>query len=181
MHSLATTVCIHYVCVVPGSDTLEAWDRRHQGGRTNRHPIRALHFQYRIRTLFLLHRKVSVYRHRFSPYTWNSFSHTAVTDMEIQFLYKNLTEKDPKLRMDHTKKTASREAPFSATTLSLVFDKLVKKTSPRPVPAGSQCSERVFLAGLYNSMRASRGVIRRGPWRCQSCGTAQVKPGAHPC
>ena len=57
-------------------------------------------------------------------------------DMEIQFLHKNLTEKDPKLLMDHIKKMASREAPFFATTLSLVFDKLVEKTSPRPVPTG---------------------------------------------
>ena len=56
--------------------------------------------------------------------------------MEIQFLHKNLTEKDPKLLMDHIKKMASREAPFFATTLSLVFDKLVEKTSPRPVPSG---------------------------------------------
>ena len=58
-------------------------------------------------------------------------------DMEIQFLHKNFTKKDPELLMGHIKKMASREAPFFATTLSLVFDKLVEKTSSRPVPTGS--------------------------------------------
>ena len=57
-------------------------------------------------------------------------------DMEIQFLHENFTEKDPKLLMDHIKKMAAREAPFFGTTLSLVFDKLVEKTSTRPVLSG---------------------------------------------
>ena len=57
--------------------------------------------------------------------------------MEIQFLLKNVTGRDPKLLMDHFKKMASREAPFFATTLSLVFDELVERTSPRPVPSSS--------------------------------------------
>ena len=58
-------------------------------------------------------------------------------DMEIQFLHDNFTEKDPKLLMEHILRMASGEAPFFATTLSLVYDKLVEKAFAQPAPSGS--------------------------------------------
>ena len=58
-------------------------------------------------------------------------------DMEIQFLHDNFTEKDPKLLMGHIQRMAFGEAPFFATALSLVYDKLVEKAFARPVPSGS--------------------------------------------
>ena len=58
-------------------------------------------------------------------------------DMEIQFLHESFTEKDPKLLMDHIQKMASGEMPFFARTLSLVYDKLVEKAFPKPIPSGS--------------------------------------------
>ena len=66
MYSLATVVSIHQICVVLSSDTPEAWNRQHQGGCTNGHPIQALHFQHRAGTLFLLFSKVGVCYDRFS-------------------------------------------------------------------------------------------------------------------
>ena len=65
MYSLATAVSIRHICVVPGSNMLEAWDRQHQGGCTNGHPIQALHFQHRAGTLFFLFSKVGVCYYRF--------------------------------------------------------------------------------------------------------------------
>ena len=61
-------------------------------------------------------------------------------DMEIQFLLKNFTEKDPKLLMDHVRRMASGEAPFFATTLSLVYGKLVEKVFTRPTSSSSGTS-----------------------------------------
>ena len=58
-------------------------------------------------------------------------------DMEIQFLHDNFTEKDSKLLMGHIQKMAFGEAPFFATTLSLVYDKLVEKAFTQPIPSGS--------------------------------------------
>ena len=69
--------------------------------------------------------------------TRTSPSHDAVMDMEIQFLLKNFTEKDPKLLMDHIRRMASGEATFFATTLSLVYDKLIEKAFTRPTPSSS--------------------------------------------
>jgi len=57
-------------------------------------------------------------------------------DMEIQLLHDHFTEKDPKFLMEHIRRMASGEAPFFATTLSLVYDKLVEKAFARPVPSG---------------------------------------------
>jgi len=51
--------------------------------------------------------------------------------MEIQFIYENFTEKDPKLLMDHIQRMASGEAPFFTTTLSLVYDGLVERAFSR--------------------------------------------------
>jgi len=58
-------------------------------------------------------------------------------DLEIRFLLKNFTEKDPKLLMKHIQRMASGEAPFFATTLSSVYDKLIEKAFGRPIPSGS--------------------------------------------
>ena len=58
-------------------------------------------------------------------------------DIEVQFLHENFTEKDPKLLMEHIQRMASGEAPFFATTLSLVYDKLVERAFARFIPSGS--------------------------------------------
>jgi len=57
--------------------------------------------------------------------------------MEIQFICENFTEKDPKSLMDHIQSMASGEAPFFATTLSLVYYKLVQKIFSKRAPLGS--------------------------------------------
>ena len=54
-------------------------------------------------------------------------------DMEIEFLHRNLTGKDPKLLMEHIQRMASGEAPFFSKTLSLVYDKLVGCAFTRPI------------------------------------------------
>ena len=64
-------------------------------------------------------------------------SHKEVLDMEIQFLHENFTEKDFKSLMDHVQRMASGEAPFFATTLSLVYGGLVKKAFSKQTPFGS--------------------------------------------
>ena len=51
--------------------------------------------------------------------------------MEIEFLHQKFTEKDPKLLMDHIQRMASGEAPFFATTLGVVYDKLAEKAFPK--------------------------------------------------
>lgn len=58
-------------------------------------------------------------------------------DMEIQFLHKNFTGKDPKLLTEHVQRMASGEAPFFAKTLSLVYDNLFEKIFAQPIPSGS--------------------------------------------
>lgn len=58
-------------------------------------------------------------------------------DMEIQLLHESFTEKDPKLFMGHIQRMGSGESLFFATTLSLVYDKLVEKAFPQPIPSGS--------------------------------------------
>jgi len=58
-------------------------------------------------------------------------------DMEIQFLHESFTEKDPKLLMGHIRRMGSGEAPFFATTLSLVYDKLIERAFAQPAPSCS--------------------------------------------
>ena len=58
-------------------------------------------------------------------------------DMEIQLLYESLSKKDFKLFLEHVQRMGSGEAPLFATTLSLVYDKLVEKAFARPIPSGS--------------------------------------------
>jgi len=55
--------------------------------------------------------------------------------MEIQFIYENFTEKDPKPLIEYIQRMASGEAPFFAKTLGLVYDGLVGKAfSKRILP-----------------------------------------------
>jgi hypothetical protein len=56
--------------------------------------------------------------------------------MEIQFLHKMSTEKNPKLLMDHVRRMASGEAPFFPATLGLVYYKLVEEVPPTHPPSG---------------------------------------------
>jgi len=62
--------------------------------------------------------------------------------MEIQFIYKNFTEKDPKSLMDHIQSMASGEAPFFAKTLGLVYDGLVAKAFSKYIPLDSGLGSR---------------------------------------
>jgi len=69
-------------------------------------------------------------------------SHKEVLDMEVQAFHERVTEKDPKLLIDHLQRMASGEAPFFSTTLSLVYNKLFETAFPkwtplRPAPCGS--------------------------------------------
>ena len=74
--------------------------------------------------------------HSFLSHSFPS-SHKEILDMEIQFLHGNLTERDSKLLMDHIQRMASGEAPFFATTLSLVYDKLVENAFSKHTSPGS--------------------------------------------
>jgi hypothetical protein len=67
----------------------------------------------------------------------NSFSHEAVMEMEIEFLHKNLVEKDPKLLIDHIQSVASGEASFFPNVLSSVYGKLFEKSFPKNTPTNS--------------------------------------------
>jgi len=64
-------------------------------------------------------------------------SHKEILDMEIQFLHENFTEKDFRSLMDHIQSMASGEAPFFATTLSLVYGGLIRKAFSKHAPLGS--------------------------------------------
>ena len=67
----------------------------------------------------------------------DSSSHTAVIDLEVQFLLENFTEKDPKFLMEHIQRMASGETPFLPSTLSLVYDKLIEKVFVRSTATGA--------------------------------------------
>ena len=56
--------------------------------------------------------------------------------MEIQFLHKMFTGKNPKVLMDHVRRMASGEAPFFPATLGLVYHKLVEEATPKHPPSG---------------------------------------------
>jgi hypothetical protein len=63
-------------------------------------------------------------------------SHTAIMDMEMQFLHESFLGKGPKLLVDHIRRMGSGEAPLFATTLSLVYEKLFEKTVAQSVASG---------------------------------------------
>jgi len=138
MYSLATAVGVSYGYIALSADMLKAWDPGHQGGFAKGHPIQTLHHQCHARIIYFLRREVGIYRFcSFVSSHLDLFSHKAVMDMEIQFLYGNFTLEDSKLLMEHIQRMASGEAPFFATTLSLVYDKLVEKAFAQPVSSGS--------------------------------------------
>ena len=138
MYSLATAVSVSCGYITLSADTLKAWDPGHQGGCAEGHPIQTLRHQRHARIIYFLRYKVGI--HWFCLFVSSHldlFSHKAVMDMEIQFLHDNFTEQDSKLFMEHIQRMASGEAPFFATTLSLVYDKLVEKAFAQPIPSGS--------------------------------------------
>ena len=138
MYSLATTVGVSYGDIALSADMVKAWDPGHQGGFTKGHPIQTLHHQRHARIIYFLRCKVGIYQLcSFVSSHLDFFSHKPVMDMEIQFLYGNFTQKDSTLLMEHIQRMASGEAPFFATTLSLVYDKLVEKAFAQPAPSGS--------------------------------------------
>ena len=69
-------------------------------------------------------------------------------DMEIQLLYESLSKKDFKLFLEHIQRMGSGEAPLFATTLSLVYDKLVEKAFVRPIPSGSGVGKSVGVQSV---------------------------------
>ena len=135
---------------------MKAWDSGHQGGCAKGHPIPTFYRQHCARAVYFLRCKVCI--HKSCPFVslrLDLFSHKAVMDMEIQFLHEKFTEKDPRLLIGHIQRMASGEAPFFATTLGLVYEKLVEKAFSRPVPSGS---------GLGNLLRPGvRGPLSSPP------------------
>ena len=69
-------------------------------------------------------------------------------DIEINFLYECFSKKDPKQLMDHIQRMGSREAPFFAKTLGLVYDGLIEKTFTRPTPSGSGLGKSVEVQSV---------------------------------
>lgn len=131
--------CFLWVCKsLPMLTHLKAWHQPNQGGCIKVHPVQTFHFQHHARTLHFVCCKVGILLFRlFFFYIWTPFSHKEIMDMEIEFFYETSTEKDPKLLMKHIQRMASGEAPFFATTLSSVYDKLVEKAFAQPIPSGS--------------------------------------------
>jgi hypothetical protein len=81
--------------------------------------------------------------------------------MEIEFLHEKIPMNDPKLLMEHIQRMASGEAPFFATTLSLVHDKLIEKAFAKPVPSGSglgKSAEVQSVADPRSPLQASTSV-----------------------
>ena len=68
-------------------------------------------------------------------------------DLEIQFLLKHFTEKDPKLLMEHIQRMASGGTPFLPRTLSLVYDKLIEKVFVRSTATGAGPGKPVETGG----------------------------------
>jgi len=91
------------------------------------------------------------------------FSHKAVMDMEIQFLHDNFTEKDPMLLMGHIQRMAFGEAPFFATTLGLVYEKLVEKAFARPVPSGFGFGKSVEVESVADPCSTLQAPISVSP------------------
>jgi hypothetical protein len=58
-------------------------------------------------------------------------------EVEIDFLHRTLAKKGPKLLMDHIQSMGSAEFTFYATTLSLVYDRLVQKVLQTHISFGT--------------------------------------------
>lgn len=57
-------------------------------------------------------------------------------DMEIEFLFRNFSETNPKAFMEHIQRMASGEAQFFPKTLSLVYDNLAERALTQPTTSG---------------------------------------------
>jgi len=73
--------------------------------------------------------------------------------MEIWFLHERFTENYPKPLMDHTQRMASGETAFFLATLSLVYDRLVKKECSKGTPLDSVRGFRMSSYPLLPSKR----------------------------
>ena len=71
-------------------------------------------------------------------------------DMEIEFLLKSFTEKDPKSLVEHIQRMACGEAPFFSTTLSLVYDKLVERAFAQSIPSGSRLGKSAEVQSVVD-------------------------------
>ena len=80
-------------------------------------------------------------------------------NMEIQFLHENFAGKDPKLLANHIRRLGSGGAQLFPTTLSLVFDMLIEKTVPPPVPPRS---------GLGKSFEIQETAVHTTPPRAST-------------
>ena len=105
-------------------------------------------------------------------------------DMEIQLLYESLSKKDFKLFLEHIQRMGSGEAPLFATTLSLVYDKLVEKAFVRHIPPGSRVGKSAEVQSITNSctpLQASTSISSvpstSGPGPSKS---AEVPPVSNP-
>jgi hypothetical protein len=85
----------------------------------------------------------------------NSFSHTAVMDLETQFLLENFTERNPKLLMEHIQRMASGETPFLPGTLSLIYGKLIDKFFVQSTSTGSTLGKSTETGGQSAAEPAS--------------------------
>jgi len=98
--------------------------------------------------------------------TWAPSSHKEVLDMEIQFFHERVTEKDPKLLINHLQRMASGEAPFFPTALSLVFDKLAETAFQKRTPFGP-------ASGGYTE---GERLVRPTPLPKASTSTSNIPP-----
>lgn len=117
----------------------KAGDRKYQRVCAEGHQIQTHDFKHLARTVHFIRRKVRVQWHSSVDHfpIRTSFSHEAVVTLEIEFLHRHLTERNPKLLTEHIQKMTSGGAPFFATTLSLIYDKLVEKAFPQTTTSGS--------------------------------------------
>lgn len=121
-----------------------AWNRKYQRRRTEGYQIKTLRRQHRSRTVHHIRCKVRNHNHLRQFFFCSShfhhypFSHEEVMGTEIEF-YKNSTERDSKSLMNHITRTtsSSSEAPFTPTSLSLVYDKLVERVFTQPTASDS--------------------------------------------
>ncbi|KAF9779862.1 hypothetical protein BJ322DRAFT_346861 [Thelephora terrestris] len=87
-------------------------------------------------------------------------------EMEIDFLQKNVLEKNPKLLTDYIRSMASGDSPCFPTVLSLVYDGLVGKTFPK---------QHTFTLGS-NSFPGAQSVTTPTPLHTSSWTSAAALP-----
>ena len=152
MYSLATAVGSSYRYIVLCVDTwkLGIHDIKEDALRDIQSKLSITNIAQELFTSFAA-RWVSTSFFSFVSSHLDLFSHKVVMDTEIQFLHDNFTEKDSKLLMDHIQRMAAGKAPFFATTLSLVYDKLIEKAFAQPVPSGSDFGQSAEVESVADS------------------------------